>query len=288
MGDRICSVEGCGKLVKHLEWCGPHYHRNRKYGSPTGQPPPREPFVCAVPDCRGSSNKGHGYCSKHYQRFKKYGSPTLPERERPLCAGPGCTRTLDPIQNKTGLCHSHYKQWILGKPLTPLLVATKDLGRPEVCTYPGCGRPHKARGYCKSHAEQVKRGNPLTEVAERLGPGPCAIEGCDAARIAIGICAKHYYTRKMRWSRYNISPDEAQAMYEAQGGRCAICRVPKNIDSLHVDHDHRCCAQGSCGRCVRGFLCSQCNTGIGMLGDDRGRLLAAADYLARAADRASR
>jgi hypothetical protein len=55
---------------------------------------------------------------------------------------------------------------------------------------------------------------------------------------------------------------------------CAICGKPENGPQLCVDHDHE------SGK-LRGFLCHQCNIGIGMFGDSPGRLAAAADYLRR-------
>jgi Recombination endonuclease VII. len=51
---------------------------------------------------------------------------------------------------------------------------------------------------------------------------------------------------------------------------------------LCVDHDHKCCSTGpSCGKCVRGFLCTHCNKGIGHMSDDAEKLRRAANYLDR-------
>lgn len=69
--------------------------------------------------------------------------------------------------------------------------------------------------------------------------------------------------------KYNISQDDYDKLHEAQGGRCAICGKKKR---LVVDHDH------DTGE-VRGLLCGNCNTGIGMLGDTPGDLKNALEYL---------
>lgn len=62
-------------------------------------------------------------------------------------------------------------------------------------------------------------------------------------------------------------------MYEAQGGRCAICKqAPPEGQFLHIDHDHK-------TEVRRGLLCPACNMGLGQFNDDVVRLLAAVDYL---------
>ena len=73
---------------------------------------------------------------------------------------------------------------------------------------------------------------------------------------------------------YNLTPEQYDALLEVQGGRCAICQAdqPRGKGTWHVDHDH------ACG-CVRGLLCSPCNTGIGHLADNADRLRQAAIYI---------
>ena len=61
---------------------------------------------------------------------------------------------------------------------------------------------------------------------------------------------------------YGIDQAEYDAMFERQGGRCAICRrPPKSGRRLHVDHDH------DTGK-VRGLLCMPCNVFIGWIAED--------------------
>ena len=59
--------------------------------------------------------------------------------------------------------------------------------------------------------------------------------------------------------RYGLTLDEYNALYEAQGGVCALCGQPSRTN-LAVDHCHE------TGR-VRGLLCTSCNGALGKLGD---------------------
>lgn len=77
-------------------------------------------------------------------------------------------------------------------------------------------------------------------------------------------------------SKYGMTVEQYEALLHEQGGRCAICGADSGGLRAHaVDHCH---ATGQ----VRGLLCSPCNRGMGLLGDDPERLRAAADYLAAA------
>lgn len=83
-------------------------------------------------------------------------------------------------------------------------------------------------------------------------------------------------------SKFGISYEQYEAMLTQQGGGCAICaKVPAvGATRLSVDHDHSCCSgKRSCGECVRGLLCSDCNFGIGKFRDQPKLLRQAAEYL---------
>ena len=66
-----------------------------------------------------------------------------------------------------------------------------------------------------------------------------------------------------RCTAYGITVEDYDRMLADQGGGCALCeKTPKeNGRALAIDHDHACCPEElrSCGKCVRGLLCSSCN-----------------------------
>lgn len=65
-----------------------------------------------------------------------------------------------------------------------------------------------------------------------------------------------------RMSKYGLSDPQFQKMLEDQVGKCAVCETPLS-GKTYLDHDHTCCPGiCSCGKCVRGILCSACNNGL--------------------------
>lgn len=90
--------------------------------------------------------------------------------------------------------------------------------------------------------------------------------------------------QKRRWTlktRYGISLDDYDELLTKQDNKCAICKgVNANGWALSVDHDHSCCLGGeSCGKCVRGLLCFNCNSGLGNFRDSEETMIAAAEYI---------
>jgi hypothetical protein len=81
----------------------------------------------------------------------------------------------------------------------------------------------------------------------------------------------------LRW-RYGIKQEVYEALLQKQNGVCAICKGLPAKRMLDVDHDHN---TGT----VRGLLCSNCNTALGLLKDNPELLEVAKMYLLAYGDR---
>lgn len=82
-------------------------------------------------------------------------------------------------------------------------------------------------------------------------------------------------------NKYGLTLDTYVALFEKQGGKCAICRrEPAPGYPLSIDHDHSCCpGKKTCGKCIRGLLCVICNSFLGRCGDDIAVFEAAIAYV---------
>lgn len=74
-------------------------------------------------------------------------------------------------------------------------------------------------------------------------------------------------------SKYGITLQEWNALFDRQDKCCAICRCGDS-SRWHTDHNH------TSGK-VRGILCSNCNSGIGMFRENAMAMFNAIEYLKR-------
>lgn len=146
----------------------------------------------------------------------------------------------------------------------------------RTCSIKECNEPLYAKTYCKPHwrrvwkTGEVKQDKPIRkQVRGRVG---CLVEGCAKAHRSMGLCAAHssaaraYKLDSSVYAQMIISP-------------CVICR---SSERPVIDHDHACCpGKTSCGECVRGTLCMNCNNALGLAGEDIEMLRAGAAYLLR-------
>lgn len=100
-------------------------------------------------------------------------------------------------------------------------------------------------------------------------PGPRCSTHWRATKKKRSAAAKSKRVEKV----YGITEEEYQALYEAQGGRCAICqRATGKTKRLAVDHDHFhcsvCAGPQTCGapEAIRCLACGPCNQQLGRWG----------------------
>lgn len=177
---------------------------------------------------------------------------------------------------------------------------------PSDCTFSGCTRRRSSKGLCDAHYRQMKRGAELApirakradhdgRVRDGLGRKFCPecsvwkdvsdfqarVSGADGLANRCKVCTRWYRVLQ----DFNLDRSDYLDRLERQGGACAICQaLPPEGEFLCIDHSHDCCPQAgrSCGECVRGLLCNECNSAIGFMRDDASRLRRAVQYLEEA------
>jgi len=134
-------------------------------------------------------------------------------------------------------------------------MALKGNAKPRV---PECHpeRKHSARGPCKACYDEVYQ---KEHVADSNKTKDKWLKGNPEKRRL----ARLKYL-------YDLDADEVKSILKAQDGNCWICQTGP---AEHMDHDH---ATGN----PRGFLCGNCNRGLGLFKDDGDSLRRAVMYLA--------
>lgn len=175
------------------------------------------------------------------------------------------------------------------------------------CEFAGCERPGRRHGLCDAHSQQIRRGRPLTPLRAKRAQGASLARdargykecrrcgewlpessfephsrSADRLMVHCRKCKQFYWKARMN----HLTPTQLEALVRERGEACGICgvNVIQGAMALAIDHDHKCCPWSgrSCGKCIRGLLCSNCNTGLGSFKDDVTLLSRAAEYLGSA------
>ena len=195
---------------------------------------------------------------------------------KPPCSSVDCPKA----SFSKGLCQKHYnEQWYR---------ARKEMTAKPCATSTCANSAYGSRMFCAT-CRTVSKGLISKAAAARqefLDNRPsCSVAGCTLTIVAktsrsgrprMLLCPSHYDN----FCRKSLSVDRFVEILSAE--LCESCGLG---GPLVMDHYHSCdrhtARDAMCDSCVRGMICSGCNTALGLLGEDPGRIRALAAYVER-------
>lgn len=219
--------------------------RGRATRTGTGSACDRSACFCA--DRRIGRNRGFKFLSEN--RFPRYEIPEKLGFAR--CIVDECERDA----YVRGLCGGHWQRQQVGSTRTGPIRRKAKNGE-------GVARNDDGEKYCRWGNHWRPEAEFHTDRHARDGLSPV----CKSCR---------------REQKYGLPGGSIDGLLLAQGGGCGVCGTTQpGGKGWCVDHDHACCpGANSCGACVRGVLCENCNVGLGNFRDDVSILEAAVRYL---------
>lgn len=266
----LCSADECKATPTRRDYCDRHYRAARRRGEVGWNG-----TACSNADCELPAIS-RGLCAEHYKKVLS--------SEKGPCLIEGCEQSAW----ARGWCKLHYGRYKRNG--DPLLLKRRAR---QTCSADRCDRDVVTHGLCQMHWRRLKRygstelpAKPVTVEPELFTCKQCgtSLEKLKAGRrtYCSDSCkeAWQYWDRKAKhrgkWlKQYGLTEADFDRMLEDQQGRCAICRSPDPAyRNWCVDHDH---SSGA----VRGLLCRDCNTGLGLFKDNTEFLRQAIAYLDR-------
>lgn len=292
--ERACNVEGCDrpKVRSDPGYCSKHDYRYRFYGDPLAETTRQKRDDSGIDlDVDWEEIENTTYWQKdptHCPSGHEYTDENTNYRnardgtKRRICKAcqseAAKRRARGEKPDRTATCQTCGLVW----------EASKFGTLPRFCSSCALKRQRaKSRLALAKKRGQKPKGPTYTCTAcgivsptpENSGPPPQLCDVCANQNI---LDQKRRMWRKKNLDRYSLTPERYAALVESQNNQCAICKTNDpggSIARWHVDHDHTCCGPGvSCGKCVRGLLCSRCNTALGLFDDSMDRLEVAIDY----------
>lgn len=132
------------------------------------------------------------------------------------------------------------------------------------CSFQDCERPTYAKGVCRNHYTLVF---PTKKREPKPAPKPgrlarkCPFPDCEGFSYTAPFCREHV----KHWYAFPVEPTEYLKLRLIKN--CQSCG--DDTQKLVFDHDHDCCpGKKTCGNCVRGVICQDCNVALGYLRND--------------------
>ncbi len=252
--------------------------------------------ICEVDDCDRYSAKH--LCRKHLIAAKTGRIAVKDEwgiQLNPMCTEPGCPRRANSrkLPSLCGLHQEHHRNGIDPSTLRP----KRRWGEKVACCEAGCTRVAVAKGCCGYHYSSRRREEALLscrseeghyvppgdycrkhKVRAVRGPLPlieCAVDTCTSSfRTTSGkiLCKQH----NKEGARKGLTNREYLGVLSIR--TCQACGGSENlaVDHSHGHHDSK---DKMCIECIRGRLCSGCNTALGLLGESEERIMGLVTYL---------
>lgn len=267
---RECEEKGYHRVEDGV-LCQRHWDMLRRRGTTEpARAESRPAATCSVEDCNAVVH-ATGLCQPHYRRKQRNGSPTVSGViGRPRRNDSTDHRALDPDEKAARLAerravrtHCVNDHELVGD---NLFVARDGAHSCRTC------RDDQQRAYRRKTVDErthCRRGHLLTEKNTKVRKN--GVRQC-------GDCNRD----RAYYHRYGLTLEQYNAMHDDQSGHCLGCdrEQVEGERWLAVDHDRACCSgDQSCGKCVRGLLCTPCNMAVGLLRDDVDTLRRLADYV---------
>lgn len=229
------------------------------------------------------------------------------KNRRPKCSFLDCGRP----HHANGLCHSHDAQSRNGKPLTAI-----SFMHDRACSNESCDRMAKTKGKCAkcysadyAAKKKAESAHPCESCADGVAylksrlcndcksrPTPtreerraafissrpaCALSFCERpiaavsarnSKLASRLCARHATDASSK----TMDVDSYVKLMSIDA--CQACGSSDRlvVDHRHDHHDHH---AKMCPDCIRGRLCSDCNSALGLLRDSAERVSGLLEYV---------
>lgn len=169
-----------------------------------------------------------------------------------------------------------------------------------VCKIDKCNKPVRARKLCSEHWNYEQYGKCINTCNQPASSSKGLCHNCRKRKglppkkrrdgkcskcknnldqnARCSICRKKEQKRGHLKRKYNIDLETWELILFKQNNLCKICGL--NSKRFVVDHDHSCCnKEKTCGKCIRGIICENCNRAIGLVKESSQTLINMINYL---------